>query len=290
MPAPPSEIVITAELVADLVASQYPALSGPVSLVAHGWDCDTYRLGDSRAVRLPRRAAGVPVIESEQRWLPRLAKGLPLPVPAPEAIGVPGTGYPWPWSIVPWFDGRTSDEETVQERDRFAVPLARFLTALHRPAPASAPRSSYRGVDLGTLTSSIGRRLEFGSPRIARAWSDAVDAGAAPARIWLHGDLHPANVVVGETGQIAAVIDFGDLATGDPAVDVAAAWLFFSAEGRARFRSALAGRELSDAHLWRRARGWAVAFSLGLIHDSDGSARMVELGRAGLAAIEADRC
>jgi aminoglycoside phosphotransferase (APT) family kinase protein len=44
--------------------------------------------------------------------------------------------------------------------------------------------------------------------------------------IWLHGDLHPFNLVVNQ-GRLSAVIDFGDLCAGDPATDLAVAWMLF---------------------------------------------------------------
>ncbi|MYX50365.1 phosphotransferase, partial [Streptomyces sp. SID8385] len=54
------------------------------------------------------------------------------------------------------------------------------------------------------------------------------DAAAAPEwtgpRLWLHGDLHPANVLTAD-GTFCGVIDFGDLFAGDPAGDLAAAWV-----------------------------------------------------------------
>src|SRR5687768_15318644 len=37
-------------------------------------------------------------------------------------------------------------------------------------------------------------------------------------RLWIHGDLHPGNLLV-SGGRLSAVIDFGDLAAGDPATD-----------------------------------------------------------------------
>ncbi len=40
--------------------------------------------------------------------------------------------------------------------------------------------------------------------------------------MWVHGDLHPANVVVSD-GTLSGIVDFGDLFAGDPAWDLAAA-------------------------------------------------------------------
>ena len=44
--------------------------------------------------------------------------------------------------------------------------------------------------------------------------------------VWLHGDLHTANVIVHD-GEVTAVIDLGDLTAGDPAVDFAIGWMLF---------------------------------------------------------------
>ena len=53
--------------------------------------------------------------------------------------------------------------------------------------------------------------------------------------LWLHGDLHPSNMLTLD-GRLSAVIDFGDLTAGDPATDMAVAWMLFDAPHRERFR------------------------------------------------------
>jgi aminoglycoside phosphotransferase (APT) family kinase protein len=56
-------------------------------------------------------------------------------------------------------------------------------------------------------------------------WHDALAApGWAGPPLWLHGDLHPANVLT-ENGNLCGVVDFGDLCAGDPAGDLAACWI-----------------------------------------------------------------
>ena len=63
--------------------------------------------------------------------------------------------------------------------------------------------------------------------------------------LWVHGDLHSANLIVAD-GSISAVIDFGDLTSGDPAVDLAVAWMLFDEADREVFRAARrAGRDPS---------------------------------------------
>ncbi len=49
---------------------------------------------------------------------------------------------------------------------------------------------------------------------------------AAPfleTRVWLHGDMHAQNVL-SQDGRLAGVIDWGDMCSGDPAVDLGAVW------------------------------------------------------------------
>src|SRR5262245_13476824 len=107
-PIPPAEIEITQGLVRDLLLDQHPDLADlPLLEVAGGWDNARFRLGRSLAVRLPRRAVAVPLLENEHRWLPQLAPLLPLPIPVALRTGKAGRGYPWPWSIRQWIEGET---------------------------------------------------------------------------------------------------------------------------------------------------------------------------------------
>jgi aminoglycoside phosphotransferase (APT) family kinase protein len=102
------------------------------------------------------------------------------------------------------------------------------------------------------------------------------DAVAAPdwtgPPVWLHGDLHPANVLT-ENGDFCGVVDFSDLCAGDPALDLAACWILLpDDEAVRRFQTAY--RLAADAATWRRARGWAVWRAVG-------SLLIAEAGRRG---------
>jgi aminoglycoside phosphotransferase (APT) family kinase protein len=91
-------------LIVRLLEEQAPHLAGLRAVkVKDGWDNAVWRLGEVLAIRITRRA--VDLHRHEQRWLPVLAPGLPLPVPAPVIVGVPSAQFPWPWSVVPWFEG-----------------------------------------------------------------------------------------------------------------------------------------------------------------------------------------
>src|SRR5436305_1105869 len=77
--------------------------------------------------------------------------------------------------------------------------------------------------------------VHSGRPSGNYPWPWSVTPWLEGPGLWLHGDLHPANVLLRPDGGLAAVLDFGDLGAGDPAVDLAVAWLMFDGAARHRF-------------------------------------------------------
>ncbi|MFF4418626.1 aminoglycoside phosphotransferase family protein [Streptosporangium sp. NPDC001559] len=276
MNTPAAEADIDDDLVARLIRLQHPDLEGPLTLVANGWDNVVYRLGEDLSVRLPRRRAAAGLIVNEQRRLPVLAGHVEVPLPVPVRTGVPGEGYPWPWTIAPWFEGRPAADVPPSGRSCLAVPLADFMTGLRRPAPPDAPRNPVRGVPLAARDQAVRQRLSS-IPRSAGLLSlwerlAALPPWRGPA-LWLHGDPHPGNLLIGGDG-LAAVLDFGDLTGGDPATDLAAAWLVFDEDAREIFRSGVD----ADETTWERARGWALVMGTALAAHSADDPGMAAVG------------
>jgi aminoglycoside phosphotransferase (APT) family kinase protein len=79
--------------------------------------------------------------------------------------------------------------------------------------------------------------------------------------VWVHGDLHPANVVV-SGGTLSGIVDFGDMFAGDPAWDLAAAWVLLPEGTASRFFD-MYGQ--ADEAAIRRARGLAAVKGLFLM-------------------------
>ncbi|WP_405009091.1 aminoglycoside phosphotransferase family protein [Kitasatospora sp. NBC_01539] len=258
------EITVDHALVRALVAAQFPQWAGlPLARVEPGGTTNAmYRLGDGLAVRLPRTAGAVGDVEREHRWLPRLAPHLPAAVPVPLGRGVPGEGYPLPWSVYRWLDGETVAAGRVAEPALLAADLAAFLTALHRIDPGGAPVSFRGGAladrDAGTRA-AIGRlRGRVDTAAVTTAWEEALRAPAwAGPPVWIHADLQPGNVLVAH-GRLGAVIDFGCLGLGDPAVDLIAAWYLLPAGARDVLRTGTR----ADGASWARGRGWALSIAL----------------------------
>lgn len=287
--SPPAEVHIDEPLVRSLLKAQVPDLSEQtLEFIEEGFDNVTYRLGKDKAVRVPRRALAAKLIQIEQRWLSELAPSLPLPIPAPLHIGSRVDFYPWPWSIVPWFDGKPADLE-APGRDA-ALTLAGFLNALHKPAPPDAPENAFRAPPLSSRASAVAPRIERLKEKtdvitrdLEALWQEALATPTDIAPTWVHGDLHARNVLVKE-GQISAVIDWGDMASGDRATDLASIWMLF--EGRNARKQAIKNiGSLTDA-TWLRAKGWAFSFGV-LLLDSGlvDNPRHAEMGRRTLVRL-----
>jgi len=282
-PKPVAEVAVDADLVRRLLADQHPDLADRALVaVEPGWDNFMYRLGDDLVVRLPRRAMSAALVEHEHRWLPALAPRLPVPVPAPVRRGRAAFGYPWSWTVCPWLPGVSALEVDPDDWTAAAEAMGRFVAALHQPAPADAPPNPYRGVPLADRSPFFVERVErmggsLDGPAVLATWERALaQPGWDGPPVWLHGDLHPANLLVAD-GRLAGVIDFGDLTGGDPAYDLAVAWMWLPASVRPAFRAA-AGLGADDPATWIRARGWALALGVTLVAEAGDTPAMSALG------------
>jgi aminoglycoside phosphotransferase (APT) family kinase protein len=248
------------ELVRTLLKEQHPDLADlELKEVVGGWGNQMWRLGEDLAVRMPRTHGSPEQLRKEHRWMPGLASRLPLPVPAPVRLCEPSDRFPNPWLITTWVHGIPA-EHTPITNPAAADVLADFLRALHTEAPADAPVSDRtalpQGLGFPEVQEYVGRR-----DALHAVWEDAA---AAPAwsgpPLWVHGDLHPANVVVAD-GTLAGVVDFEELGSGDPATDLASAWVLLPDGAADRFFD----RYRADEATVRRARAWGVIRALFLI-------------------------
>jgi aminoglycoside phosphotransferase (APT) family kinase protein len=271
------EIEISDELVRRLIERDTPELGDRLlrRVRAPGSSNALFRLGADHLVRLPRQPGGGSTIETEARWLPRLAPILPVPVPEVVTVGQPGFGYPERWAVTGWIAGRgpATPEPPGPSADALAGDLASFVTALHAaevPAEAGDDPAlwSYRARPLSDIDANIRQYVEdcrgltdlpIDLDACLEIWAEAVALPAPadePAR-WVHADLLAENLLVRD-GRLAAVLDFGGLAVGDPSVDLVVAWEVLGPGARQLFRSSLALDDIT----WLRGRGWALAIAV----------------------------
>lgn len=272
------ELVVTADTVRALVDRQLPHLAGlPLThLPASGSSNVLFRLGDELLVRLPRQPGGSTSINKEATYLPLLAPSIPVPLPEVVALGAPDVGYPERWSVVRWIDGQLPAVPVPAGPDatRLAQDLAEVAAGLRSAVVPGAALPdpflrSYRAGSVRAIDADVRQCLSDCRALVdlpldldgcERLWTDATNLPEPPgdsAVSWVHGDLLAENLLL-RGGRLAAVLDFGGLALGDPSVDLIAAWELFGAEDRAVFRSTL---DVDDAE-WARGRAWALAVAI----------------------------
>ncbi|MFT4295795.1 MAG: aminoglycoside phosphotransferase family protein [Micropruina sp.] len=261
-----------ARLVARLLREQVPELAaeGVRPSPTTGSSNWVFRVGDHYAARLPRADSYADDLAKEARWVPRLARELPVSVPDIVHQGVPSGLFPRPWTVVTWVPGDLPGDLGPDEQTALAENLGRFLRGLHtvdtqgqRPG---AERWGYRCGEpvtdtIDTWAETAAAELSelsdlFDPRRVRRAWQKLRDVPpASTPPCWVHTDLSAENLLVGPDGQLVGVIDFGGLGVGDRSVDLLYAWSLFDQPAREALRRASG----ADEATWLRARAWAFA-------------------------------
>ncbi|HAT4486898.1 TPA: aminoglycoside phosphotransferase family protein [Legionella pneumophila] len=266
-----SKIIINKALARHLIDKQFPEWSHlPIEPVKNsGWDNRTFHLGTEMLIRMPSAAEYEGQAEKEQMWLPKLAPHLPLSIPTPIALGKSEDAYPWKWSINLWLPGNPVATAEIDDLFQFAVQLAEFLKALQgvdaANGPVAGPQSFYRGGDIAVYDAETRQAIELLKNDIdaslaTEIWEIALSSKWQAEPVWVHGDISVGNLLV-NNGQLSAVIDFGQLAVGDPACDLAIAWVFFEGKSREVFFKTL---NLDKATV-ARGRAWALWKALILV-------------------------
>jgi aminoglycoside phosphotransferase (APT) family kinase protein len=264
------QVDVSADVVAALVADQFPQWRGlPVRpITSHGTVNALFHIGDDVVVRFPLLPSlDATSLVREQQDARRIAPNLPVPVPEPLGLGAPGFGYPGAWAVYRWIPGATADLRTIADPDGFARELAGFVTALRaidtggRVWDGHSRGGPLRDHDAYVRECLVQSTHLVDTVRLAEIWDRSLEAAPhAGAPVWVHADLMPGNLLTRD-GRLAAVIDLGTLAVGDPAVDLMPAWNLLPARARGTYREALG----TDDAAWERGRGWSLLQAIGAL-------------------------
>ena len=208
-----------------------------VETITQGWDSLALLVNERWLLRVARRPEVGVTLGMEARLLPLIAEAVaPVQVPRfsltrldaePAVVGYAVIrGQPLtPDALTPSEDGAAA----------LAGQLAGFLSALHgipveRAVAAGLERATAADWRAGYVYFRDWSRAEAApllgpalAARLERFWADYLDddANFAFQPVLIHHDLATEHVLLAGDGALAGVIDWGDAALGDPAIDFA---------------------------------------------------------------------
>ena len=229
-----------------------------------------FRLGDDLTARFPLR----PQEERQVRdWLRAEAAAMrefadvsSVPAPRPVAMGEPGDGYPLPWSVQTWLPGTDATVEDPSASTGFAQDLATLIARLRN---ADTRGRRFRGQGRGGHLPDHDEWMEtcfresaglLDVTRLRAMWAGLRTLPEVDTDVMCHGDLIPPNVLV-RGGRLAGVLDSGEFAAADPALDLVSAWHLLDDGPRTALREALGSGDVQ----WRRGMAWAFQQAMGLV-------------------------
>lgn len=242
-----------------------------------GWDNVLWRVGmlagRELVLRVARRDVSRALLGREVTVLRRLrGLGTLLPMEVPTVLATAQDAV-----LVEWIDGVTADAAEPGLRMQVAGDLARMLATVHSGPAPEVGRNPVRGVPLATRSEAFTADLERAALTGAQAeraearWLSGLAAPLWEGReLLLHGDPHPANVVVPAPGARgpATLIDWGDTTRGDPASDLGGLLLHSPSDSLLReYRETAAWTGIDEDEIWEAlvARSWAWATRMALM-------------------------
>ncbi len=259
--------------IARLVAQVAPDLAGrDVRFLGEGWDYRVFDVGGD-ILRCPKRAEVGAEMSREADLLALIAGTLPLSVPAarllapseaaphgllrhPGLPGVPAASVALSRTQARWVAARAGTFLAALH----AFPVDRALRAGVPDAPWEPPaRQTRRGL---ARLAAVARLLPAAIVARCRAILEEPPAAGAGDRCLTHADFFPEHLLVDPVShELVGVIDWADAEVGDPARDLAGAWLLAGDEG---LEAALARyAPARDASLAPRARYFAIVQAIG---------------------------
>lgn len=212
--------------------------------------------GERWVLRVPRRPDVLPRMDDEARILEFVRPHLSVAVPAWEVHSEELIAY----RALPGHPGLTLRGGEPQwhmdaESPEFAAALGRLLAELHGIDPEEARAA---GIEVRTPEDSRARwqeeidvvAAEFDvAEDLLTRWRTWLDADELwPQRtVMTHGELYPAHILLGETGQITGVLDWTTARVDDPGRDFS---YQFSIAGQEAFGVTVDAYEQAGGTVW----------------------------------------
>jgi len=229
--------ILTAESAKDIIDAAFPRFRGmQVELLDEGWDFQVFEVDIGWLFRFPKREECTTKLSMECRLLPDLTDWVALPIPRHEYCAELHESLDRPFAGYKKLPGIAGDVSKTVDQNRVARQLGLFLTRLHsypvdKAREAGVPERSdiiahwhnksieqLNGIDaLNVDPNNLRRYLENDVPLSFEGASRLV-----------HNDLWAEHILVDpRSGSLSGIIDWGDAAISDPAVDFACLYTWY---------------------------------------------------------------
>ena len=193
---PTSDAALDERIALAALQEQFPAAAFErVERMASGWATDAYRVDDQLVARFPRNADLASWIDHDEAVHRFVAAtlGAALRVPEVKYRGRAGAHFPYAFLVCTLVPGVGADRLGAPISDGLVRDLGAALTEIHS---VSAEAAATVGVE-------------------QPGWDDY----RGPLH-FIHGDFGPGNLIVDPTsGRLSGIVDWGNAAIGDPALD-----------------------------------------------------------------------
>jgi aminoglycoside phosphotransferase (APT) family kinase protein len=227
------------DMVRKVVESQFPQLApANVAYLGEGYDSTAFAVNGTAVFRFPKRADVEAQLLIERRVLPLFAERSPIPLPAYCFHGRPTAAFPRHFGGYPRLPGVPGLQLGSDWRPSPAATaaLGQFLSTLHAFPIDEAARLGVTEEPIETALRELEAEALDGLASVSRVAPDApldawrayleaglpVDDAAQPRRSLVHNDLAAEHILCDpDERTVTGVIDWSDIAIGDPAADFA---------------------------------------------------------------------
>ncbi len=228
-----------ADLIARIAVAM-PALTvKKVRRITNGQNNEVLVVNNDWIFRFPRTWMGAQALAHESTVLRHLHGRLPVDTPHPEVLNFPpGREAEW-FMAYPLIPGRPLTRSRISRLSAIhlhtlADHLAHFLDALHSQAIPQECRRMLNVIEPSQSCSDLLARIQHHLyPLMLPEARDRVEFhfsqflhrknGWRLPQVLIHGDFGASNILTKEGPTVNAIIDWGSVAIGDPAIDYAAA-------------------------------------------------------------------
>lgn len=217
-----------------------------VKFLKAGWDSSAFVVNDDLIFRFPKRKSVEGALRAEIQVLAHLREIACIAVPKHQLIGAPTKEYPFMFSGYPMIQGTRQTDKKVHLTEKEIKKLFSFFQTLHALRPEDFPQvppddsvSKMNWLawledhdEFEEQVSAISR-YDGNLAKRVRGYMETFDWSILEKPFTsaiIHNDFLPEHVLIGSSNEISGIIDWGDVAVGDPAVDYAGIGTCFGLE------------------------------------------------------------